>query len=158
MVNIKINELLKASIVLFFSFLVATAIALFSGVFYEPELAIEHRRNAQEIFRSEGTMSQEDLNRKTAPISELKSGPTKSYTLLDDLVAGFRQSGIWLIVVHLAFLLFVRPQLRETLIVSVIALASIAILFRWPNPSFAVGLSTLVYFLLFLGMKSCKAN
>lgn len=144
MVKITTAEILKAFLVLAVSIVIASVLALFSGVFYEPELAAEHRENAQKIFSSKEVLSQEELDKITTPILQVEVGrPT--YNLWDDFVAGFRGGSLWLVVVHVALLLLVRPRISETAVVSIAAFCFIVLALPWPNPALAVVLSTFAY-------------
>jgi uncharacterized membrane protein len=147
MVRIRTVEIFKAFLALAASIILATVLALFSGVFYEPELAAEHKESAQKTFSSERALSQEELDKVTIPISEVEVGHS-TYTLWDDFVAGFRQSWLWLILAHVTLLLIVRPRNTETVLVSVVALCLIILTLPWPNPSFAVAVSTSIYVLV----------
>lgn len=147
MVSISSRELVKAFALLVVSLVVASMLALFSGVFYEPEIAAAHRERARQVLPLEDVLSQEELDRTTVPISEI-SYPRSNYTLQDDAVAGFRQSGPWFFAVHLALLAIFRPRLTEAAAVSVVALCLLVLVVPWPNPSLAIAFSAIVYALL----------
>lgn len=152
MVIVTMNEFVKAVFTLVVSLAIAIVFTSFSGYFNDPEAAREHQQKAQEVFESTQVVSQEQLDQMTRSSRGVESHDL-SYSLMDDLHAAFRQSGLWLVLVHLIGLFLVKPRVVEVLVVAAVASALVMGTVRWPNPTPSICVSSLVYCLIMWGKR-----
>jgi hypothetical protein len=129
-------------------------------VSYHPERVEEDQQRAREqvsAWLERGEITQEELVASMVPIEHLEPSQT-AYTIVDDLIAGFRQCGWWLLAVHAALLLLSQTRWVEAAVVTLAAACVAAIAFPWPNPSLAMAGALMAYVALDRFIKSARTR